>query len=426
MADEILKQLIYLSSDEKKELKEFYTDNIDTNDYITQYYNEQMIYWFYEYKLFQIPNGLATISVDGKNKYYTLGKPLYDKDTIVDIASITKLYTEFILFDVLDEKGLTLSTRIGDIVDIYKELKDMSLFDLIKFSNTYYTDIDIRECTNKSDALKALRTVHRNKEKEGIYLYTDLPIMILTDILEVYTSTSYEELFNRYIIKKYKLKNTYLKVDSKKYLTVNKGYVNDPKANIMGGYYGHAGVKTTSEDFMIFFNNILNSKYESIFYLNTKGLDADNKPKEGVSIIGNLHFSTKEDKGIASKYMTKQGIAVQGSTRCHAETCKFKVNGKEHIVSIFLFIDLYTQTYNIKKYEKLNKVKMHKRYNVIDENGNIKKLKTNDIRSIMSYKTAPSYFKEVVNIISRAKFNDMFLELTNKKPKKEFKIRSIR
>lgn len=61
---------------------------------------------------------------------------------------------------------------------------------------------------------------------------------------------------NEYIINPLQLKNTYLGDlgdDRYRYTGLNTNGVNDPKANVMGGYYGHAGIKTTCDDFIFKF-----------------------------------------------------------------------------------------------------------------------------------------------------------------------------
>ena len=50
--------------------------------------------------------------------------------------------------------------------------------------------------------MKALRTAYIIPEKEGYYLYTDIPIMIITDIMETYSKMSYKELFDKFYANK--------------------------------------------------------------------------------------------------------------------------------------------------------------------------------------------------------------------------------
>ena len=396
MKKEVLENLNNINESEKKELIKLLEDNTSISEYLKFGYEEIMNRWKSEYPMFDIPTSFVSISINGVTKYYNLGNNHYDENTIFDIASMTKLYTEFILFDVIDEYGLSLDTKIRDIVSFYESIGDLTLMDLISFNNTYKTKIDIRECKNKKEAIEALRTIYIDEEKIGYYLYTDLPIMVLTDIMEEYTSLSYKELFDKYIISKYNLNDTYLDINmGERYITVNKNLVNDPKANIMGGYYGHGGVKASSKDFIKFLNSVFESKYRDLFTTVSKTLNSDGSACVKKALIGNLNLSVSNDDSLASKYLPKEGFAIQGSVRCHGETAIFKVDHKEYEVSISIFMDLYTQVDNILEYEKVSGNVITKEYSL---NG-YDNLIMCDVRSLLSYK---KHYKELTNLVGKA------------------------
>ena len=280
MREEVLENLKNITKNDLKELEELLKSDINIEEYLITEYNKLMEEWKEKYPMFDIPSGMISICVNGETKYYNIGENKYDENTIFDIASMTKLYTEFILLDFLEEYNLSLDTKIGEISNDYEQIKEMTIMDILNFKNTYKTTIDMRECKNKEDAIKALRTSYTVKEKEGYYLYTDIPIMILTDIMETYSKKSFKELFNKYIVNKYNLTDTYLEIDTtERYVTLNKNMVNDPKANIMGGYYGHGGVKTTSKDFIKFLNTALYSEYIDLFITPSIALDSETNEK---------------------------------------------------------------------------------------------------------------------------------------------------
>ncbi len=405
MIDKILSNLVYINNEEKNTLKNLLGSNIEAKTYLEQKYFEIMSKWVEEYSCFDIPSCIITISIDGENNYFSFGKKKYNENNIFDLASMTKLYTEDILFSIIDESNITLDTKIGSITDLYKDISHLSIRDLLSFNHTYLTKIDIRNCKNYEEGIKALRTIYLNKEEEGHYLYTDLPIMVLTDLLSIYTKKSFSKLFNKYILKKYNLTDTYLLVDSPNYITLNKGYVNDPKANIMGGFYGHAGVKASSKDFISFFNkSFINNKNLDLFLTNNNTYKKDGSFANGVGQIGNINLPLKDGFSISSRYLSNCGYAIQGSTRCHAEICKIIIDNKEHILSFSIFMDLYTQYNNIKKYEaKFNK-SMTKEY-IIDNN---QKLVMTDIRKLLDYRAKPSLFKELIDEINLSKYNEFY------------------
>ena len=145
MKDEILKNLDHISESDQAYLMDTFDSDFDLGEYFTNNYNLIMQEWHKSFDMFNIPSGIITISINGKTSYIPFGENKYNEDTVFDIASMTKIYTEFILFSVLDEYGLTLDTKLGDITSEYQDISDLTLMDLISFNNTYKTKIDIRD-----------------------------------------------------------------------------------------------------------------------------------------------------------------------------------------------------------------------------------------------------------------------------------------
>lgn len=408
MLNNIIQNINYITKEDIHELETLFEIS-DIEEYVYSSYHKLMDQWHQEYPMFDIPSGMIGIRMNDTEYYYSIGEKGYTEDTIFDIASMTKLYTEFVIFSFLEEYQLSLDTKLKELTNVYSNIEEMTILDLLEFKNTYRTTVDIRNCTNKKDALDALRTVYTLEEKAGYYLYTDLPIMILTDVMEMYSGRSYQELFQRYIIEKYQLMDTYLAIDSDRYVTVNKGMTNDPKANIMGGYYGHAGVKTTSKDFNTFLYHVMNSQYVDLFVTPSRVIDdVTDLPIVMKGIIGNSNISNVELEGMASKYLPALGFAVQGSVRCHGETMKFVIDEKEYTVSSCIFLDLYTQVENIKKYEQETGKILTKEYDV-DGYG---PLIMCDVRSLLSYS---GVYKELTNVVGKARVMELSKYLENKR-----------
>ena len=170
MRNEVLENLENINEEDSKLLFELMESNIDVKQYLLDGYKKIMEQWKEEFPLFDIPSGVISICINGETTYTNVGEKHYDENTIFDIASMTKLYTEFILFGILHDYNLTLEKKIGDLVELYDDIKDLTLMDLISFNNTYKTRIDSRDCTNKEDAIKAIRTAYILPEKQGKYL----------------------------------------------------------------------------------------------------------------------------------------------------------------------------------------------------------------------------------------------------------------
>ncbi len=413
MNEEIFKNLPYLKDEDKTYLIE--NKDCDIESFIKEKYNEMFLKWNKEYTMFNIPSGMISISIDGNTKYINVGNNKYDENTIFDIASMSKLYTEFILFSVLKDYNLSLDMSIKDLVPFYESISDLTLMDLISFNNKYLTTIDMRECKNITEGKKALRTAYIVPENKGKYLYTDVPIMILTDILEEYTKMDYKSLFKKYILDKYDLHDTYLELsdeDLNRYVSINGKYVNDPKANIFGGYYGHAGVKATSKDYIKFLNNVFRSEYDKrLFVEESLTVNEDNKRSINKARIGNFNLVVPtypvdgyQYSSLASDNLPKHGFAVQGSVRCQGETCVFNINGEEHIASICVFLDLFTQLDNVHKYEEVSGKQIT---NVKDTD--LGRIQMVDVRSILPYK---GIYKELLNVVGQARIIELNKLLT--------------
>lgn len=389
MVNEILNNLEFLQD------KELLKSNIDKdmNEVFNILLDDIMKRWINKYPMFEPFSGLISIRINDEDYYIPFGKNKYDKETIFDIASMSKVYTEMILFSVLDDYNLSLDTKVKDICSLYKEdISELTLMDLISFNNEYRTEKDIRECHNKKEALEALRTAYLVPSLKGIYKYTDIPLMILADVLEDYTRISYKKLFNKYIIDKYNLRNTYLDIDSDKYVTINKNLTNDPKANIMGGYHGHCGVKSTSEDFNKFLSQVLDCKYKDLLITPSKTTTLEGETRVEKALVGNFNLPNKKELGLSTSYVTKEGFAIQGSVRCHGESCNFYIDGKEYRVTSSIFIDLYTQYKSLKELESQTGKIYTKIYNV-DDYG---ELIMCDVRDVIKY---TEEYKELTNAV---------------------------
>lgn len=241
---------------------------IDTSEYIKDEYDRIFAYWkgTEKGKYFDIPSGIISVSIDG-DIINTLVGENSKEDSLYDVASMTKLYTEVLLFRIIDsgDYEITLDTKINTLTDKYPYLPDdFKIRDLIEFQNNYRTTRNIKNAKSINDAKECLRTCRVLEVVRGEYLYTDLPIMILTDVLELTTGKDYKRLLTEYVLWPFNLRDTYLgklgQEEIGRYTGRYPDGVNDPKANYMGGYYGHAGIKTTSSDWIKFANAVLNDK----------------------------------------------------------------------------------------------------------------------------------------------------------------------
>ena len=105
MEQEIIKEL---QDGCDKNIYDVFDIKEDADEYIKKEYIKIMNRWKEKYGMFDIPSGMISISINGEEHYINIGNKKYDSNTIFDIASMTKFYTEFVLFGVLDDYNWNL------------------------------------------------------------------------------------------------------------------------------------------------------------------------------------------------------------------------------------------------------------------------------------------------------------------------------
>ena len=91
---------------------------LSVEDYIQTNYNQIINKWHEKNPEFDMPNGVISLSVNGEEKYIKVGdNPHIDKNSLYDIASMTKLYTEVILFRIIKEGKYGIN-KLNDIAKV--------------------------------------------------------------------------------------------------------------------------------------------------------------------------------------------------------------------------------------------------------------------------------------------------------------------
>lgn len=250
-------------------------------------------------------------------------------DTLYDLASITKLYTVIIAYNLINEGYFNFNSKISDLYPDFA-LNNVTIGDILSFNVELKTNGRIDKAKSYDEAIDRLyKTKLINK---GKYIYTDIGMMILKEVMERVTNTSFEELFNRYIVKPLSLNNTYLTVPSNKRCFItgtpnyNLGFPNDPKAAILGGYYTHAGIFANSADLirlgegLFTKDKLFNTSYIDKFY--TQGIEP-NRGKFGYVYIPNLGDCN-------NKLSFKKSFLATGSTRTLVNVSNLKIYNNEY------------------------------------------------------------------------------------------------
>ena len=179
-----------------------------------------------------------------------------DEETLFDIASITKLYTLLLLFK-LEELGLIdLNAKISDINPDFQNLEDFTLNDLVRLHGELRTSGNIKDAKNEEEAYEIFKTLYLSSNSREENKYTDFGAMVISDTIEKVISKklgkdmTYEDILYEYLLSPLNLYNT--QYNPTKYNLSGNGnksrLPHDPKARILGGALGHAGIFATSDD----------------------------------------------------------------------------------------------------------------------------------------------------------------------------------
>lgn len=219
-----------------------------------------------------------------------------NEDMIFDLASMTKFFLSYVYLYLDNNKEmqskygfqLSINKRIKDYTnDFFCEIGDLKLSDMLSYNVDIHTTgrIDDYREDEYDEAFNCLNHI------VGVYsdsqIYSDMPMLVLGELLEIITGRGFGEWLDELIVEKYKLKNTfwnYKQIDGNKEIfnklidygneyklkangeietfPYQKGKVHDVKARILsnGGkkLCGNAGIFASAKDICTLLNKFLN------------------------------------------------------------------------------------------------------------------------------------------------------------------------
>ena len=226
-----------------------------------------------------------------------------NSSTMFDVASVTKLFTLILTLKLSEEGIINLDDKIADINPDYKGLEDFTFNDLLRMHGILYTDGNVATAEDEKEAFRILKTLYLKDNSRKENNYTDFGSIVIGKTIEKIMSLregriiTLNDIMNEYIYKKAGMTNTTFNPTNTN-ISGNGGYdtlVHDPKARILGGMVGSAGIFTTSTDL----NRLAKSLY-SVNYVN-KGLIS----KLSLERMGEITFpdSKQSQKGNLGVYV---------------------------------------------------------------------------------------------------------------------------
>lgn len=278
------------------------------------------------------PGGQFCLIEDGKIQCSFVGyKVLYpkkevtSKDTVYDVASLSKVVsTNTIIFKLIEEGKLTLTTKVSDILPRYRHQTTIEEL-LLHTSGLRPLISNNDKVKTKEDLINQIYAEELMYEPYTKIGYSDTGFMLLAFIAETLYAKSLDEIAEEVFIKPLNMTQTTYK--PKKDITATteydqsldayvNGFVHDERARLLNGLSGHAGLFSTASDLAKFMYSFL---YDEKTVSNTNKELIYNKTYENVSLKDNM---IKRSYGF-DKYLNDNLISHTGFTGCNMWIDKF-------------------------------------------------------------------------------------------------------
>lgn len=236
------------------------------------------------------------------------GELKVNENTLFDVASITKLYTLLLLFK-LEENGLIdLNTKVKDINPDFQHLEDFTLKDLVRLHGELRTNGNITQASSKEEAYEMLKTLYLSSNSREENKYTDFGAIVIGDTIEKVISEkmgkemTFEEIMEEYLLKPLGLNETKFNPETSNVSGNGNDLrlVHDPKARILGGAVGHAGLFISSDDLAKLSREIYSVNYINQSHINRLG--EVTFPNSAQNNKGNLGIYVKHPLGYSKTF----------------------------------------------------------------------------------------------------------------------------
>lgn len=231
------------------------------------------------------PGAVAAVVKDGVMIYKeAFGYHNYDKlkavkDTdVYDLASITKIVsTTTAIMKLIDEEKLSLDDKVSEFIDEFDtdEKKDITISDLLLHqSGLPAFRVYVDELKDRNSILNAIRNEPLINEPGTKYVYSDLGMILLAEIVSMITERGidgymrrefyypmgmYGAYFNpRKVSRWYVNRIPPTEIDTVYRDKLIQAEVNDERAYYLDGVAGHAGLFATADDLAKFGTMLLN------------------------------------------------------------------------------------------------------------------------------------------------------------------------
>lgn len=216
------------------------------------------------------------------NGTFVENKRTLNRETLYDLASITKLFTLISCLMLVESRQVKMTDVVSKLDPRFKHLSDVSIYDLLCYRTNIQSSSRIDRANSVDEAEKLVFSVF-NSKKEPEKVYTDMNALVLKYVLEAVCKISFDEFLHNYIFKPLNMTKTNSKpldftddIINYRYeyhynhgefnfdSSVEFGKPHDPKARLLmkdgRPCSGHAGLFSCIDDMVKLAQGILNFK----------------------------------------------------------------------------------------------------------------------------------------------------------------------
>lgn len=215
-------------------------------------------------------------------------------DTVFDMASITKpVATATSIMALVEQGQLRIAERVSAYVPEFavEGKKDITLFQLLTHQGGLIPDNSLKDYQDGSrrsmERIYALKPIAEPGEK---FIYTDVGFIMLADLVRKITGKNVHEFSQQHIFHPLGMTDTGYKptLPQRKRAAPTEtrngewmqGEVHDPRAYLLGGIAGHAGLFSTAEDLAVYAQMMLGGgQYAGVRILSPRAVDVMTAPQ---------------------------------------------------------------------------------------------------------------------------------------------------
>jgi CubicO group peptidase (beta-lactamase class C family) len=197
------------------------------------------------------------------------------KDTIFDMASVSKLFTSVVLVSQAEKGKLDLDARVTRYLPEFDNSdpakSPIVVRQLVSHTSGMKADMDLKPYPDNKARMAAIYAEPMKDRPGERYTYSDLNLITAGRLLEEITGKGLDELVADLITKPLRMDDTGYNPSASKrdriaateYMPwtgrgMVRGSVHDEKAYYLGGVAGHAGIFSTARDIAVFGQMVLN------------------------------------------------------------------------------------------------------------------------------------------------------------------------